>query len=210
MTPAEFPLGLKQILLSGGVVLILLILLSVYSIALIWEKWNSFKAATFNLQSFLQKIRQSLQVSGPSAALELCKGQRSLATSVLGYAFQEGTWEERMRAVDRAIERHEARLEKNLSILGTIGSTSPYIGLFGTVIGVIRAFHAIGGQSAGAGAVAAGIAEALVNTAMGLLVAIPAVIAYNHFNDRLNRLTEDLRSTAEEIIDAIAVKSRRG
>ncbi len=93
------------------------------------------------------------------------------------------------RAMRVALLRELDRLEKNLALLATVGSTSPYVGLFGTVWGIMSAFHNLGNaQQATLAAVAPGISEALIATAMGLFAAIPAVIAYNRFGDQVSRL----------------------
>jgi biopolymer transport protein TolQ len=85
--------------------------------------------------------------------------------------------------------RELERLEKNLALLATVGSTSPYVGLFGTVWGIMSAFHNLGNvQQATLAAVAPGIAEALITTAVGLFAAIPAVVAYNRLADQVSRL----------------------
>jgi biopolymer transport protein TolQ len=93
------------------------------------------------------------------------------------------------RAMRVALLRELDRLEKNLALLATVGSTSPYVGLFGTVWGIMSAFHNLGNaQQATLAAVAPGISEALIATAMGLFAAIPAVVAYNRFGDQVSRL----------------------
>ncbi len=93
------------------------------------------------------------------------------------------------RSMRVAQMREIDRLEKNLATLATIGSTSPYVGLFGTVWGIMSAFHGLGNvQQATLAAVAPGISEALITTAMGLFAAIPAVVAYNRFADQVSRL----------------------
>jgi biopolymer transport protein ExbB/TolQ len=96
----------------------------------------------------------------------------------------------------------------NVTPLGTIGSISPFVGLLGTVIGIIHAFRAIA-ENAGGGpsVVANGIAEALITTALGLFVAIPAVIAYNAFTRKIDRISEDMELAAEEIVDLTTLKS---
>ena len=89
-------------------------------------------------------------------------------------------------AAEGAKAREKLRLERNLTFLATLGSNAPFIGLFGTVLGIIKAFHDLAGnQAGGPGVVMAGISEALVATAVGLLVAIPAVVAFNYFNRRV-------------------------
>jgi biopolymer transport protein ExbB/TolQ len=93
-------------------------------------------------------------------------------------------------------------LEQYISIIGTIGNTAVYIGLFGTVLGIIRAFHDIAAAGAGGmSIVIGGVAEALVCTAAGLFVAIPAVIAYNYFIKRVDHFVNDMELCASELID---------
>ena len=103
------------------------------------------------------------------------------------------------RSMKVALAREEERLESNLSWLATIGSISPYVGLFGTVWGIMRSFTALGSvQHASLTMVAPGIAEALIATAMGLFAAIPAVIGYNRFAEQVNRLVGSYENFAEE------------
>jgi len=106
------------------------------------------------------------------------------------------------RALDRATILTSAELKAKLGGLGTIGSTAPFIGLFGTVLGVITAFQGMAKSgSGGLGAVSAGIAEALIETAFGLFVAIPAVMAYNYFQGRIERFEVEMANSSSEMID---------
>jgi len=103
------------------------------------------------------------------------------------------------RSMKVSLSREEEKLEENLSILATIGSISPYVGLFGTVWGIMRSFTALGSvQHASLSMVAPGIAEALIATAMGLFAAIPAVIAYNRYAERVDKLAGTYENFAEE------------
>jgi len=103
------------------------------------------------------------------------------------------------RSMRVALSREMDRLEANLSFLATVGSTSPYVGLFGTVWGIMHSFHALGNvKQATLALVAPGISEALVATAMGLFAAIPAVIAYNRFSARIERLNNRYEAFMEE------------
>lgn len=103
------------------------------------------------------------------------------------------------RSMKVSLAREEEKLESNLSLLATIGSISPYVGLFGTVWGIMRSFTALGSvQHASLSMVAPGIAEALIATAMGLFAAIPAVIAYNRYSEMVNRITGSYENFAEE------------
>ena len=103
------------------------------------------------------------------------------------------------RSMKVSLAREEEKLESNLSLLATIGSISPYVGLFGTVWGIMRSFTALGSvQHASLAMVAPGIADALIATAMGLFAAIPAVIAYNRYAERVDRLVGSYENFAEE------------
>ncbi len=125
-----------------------------------------------------------LRTHGPEAALAALQGTRSMEAAVARMSLENAldgaaSVEEHVAAT---VESERLRYERGLAFLGTLGSNAPFIGLFGTVLGIIRAFHDLAANTAqGAQAVMAGIAEALVATAVGLLVALPAVAAYNTF-----------------------------
>ncbi len=111
------------------------------------------------------------------------------------------------RAMRIAIMRERETLQKNINWLATIGSVSPYIGLFGTVWGIMHSFIALGGvQQATLAMVAPGIAEALVATAMGLFAAIPAVVAYNRFSNQINHLVNSYQTFGEEVLSVLQKK----
>lgn len=111
------------------------------------------------------------------------------------------------RAMHIALMREKDRLQKNLNWLATIGSVAPYIGLFGTVWGIMHAFISLGAvQQATLAMVAPGIAEALIATAMGLFAAIPAVVAYNRFSNRINQLLSRYQTFAEEVLNVLLKK----
>ena len=118
--------------------------------------------------------------------------------------------DERKRSAQRAGDRALSLLQRRIALLGTIASTAPFIGLFGTVVGVMRAFKDLAGAAgAGPGVVAIGISEALICTATGLMVAIPAVFAYNYFNNRATRFSEELTWVSEEILEALSEKAHK-
>jgi biopolymer transport protein ExbB/biopolymer transport protein TolQ len=106
------------------------------------------------------------------------------------------------RALERAQAIVHAELKRGVSTLATIGSTAPFVGLFGTVVGIINAFKGISSEkSTGLGAVAGGISEALVTTAVGLFVAIPAVWVYNYFSGRVEAFDVEMENSSSELID---------
>jgi biopolymer transport protein ExbB len=147
---------------GAGWVLWLLIVLSVASLAIMFERWWFFRKYAVARSGLAREIRVLLSESDPDRAL----GDKELTAAVEG-----------------AKARERLRLERNLAFLATLGSNGPFIGLFGTVLGIIKAFHDLAAsQAGGASTVMSGISEALVTTAVGLLVAIPAVVAFNYFS----------------------------
>jgi biopolymer transport protein ExbB/TolQ len=126
-----------------------------------------------------------------------------------GGAITEDQIESSKRALERAEAIVHAKLKRGLGGLATIGSTAPFIGLFGTVVGILNAFKGIETSKAtGLSAVAGGIAEALVTTALGLLVAVPAVWAYNYFTNRVEAFDVEMENSSMELINYFIL--RRG
>ena len=103
------------------------------------------------------------------------------------------------RSMECSISRTHQKLKRGLNVLATIGSTAPFVGLFGTVIGLIHGFDGSGERSAVMGMIAGGISEALVTTGLGLLVAIPAVFAYNYFTGRLEAFDLEMNNSVDAI-----------
>jgi biopolymer transport protein TolQ len=186
------------------VVLLLLALASVISWAIIALKWRELRRAAEDSEAFLEVYHEGSLEAAHEAA-------RSLSSSPLAQIFLEGyaelgrilryggrslatgLGELQQRALDRVVEWTAAseaeRLERGLEFLATTGSAAPFVGLFGTVVGIISSFHSIGeAGSASLAVVAPGIAEALIATAVGLFAAIPASIFYNHFVGELRKL----------------------
>lgn len=197
--------GIREILAAGGLTLGLLIALSIYSLALLYERWNYYRRVTKGLDGFLQRLRSALAKGDLSEVLNVAKRYEGPAgevvvASLVGAAGKE----ERKRSTERVLERQLSRMQRRLPFLGTVGSTAPFIGLFGTVLGVMRAFRDLAGAAgAGPGVVAIGISEALVATAAGLFVAIPAVLAYNYFLVRSEEYANELRWVTDEILDQL-------
>jgi biopolymer transport protein ExbB len=151
-------------------VLWLLIALSVISLGIMLERWWYFRTHRPQPAAIASDVRALLaEAIGPDAL------------------DQPPPAEELSAAVEGAKTRVKLRFERNLAFLATLGSNGPFIGLFGTVLGIIKAFHDLAGNQGAAGAttVMAGISEALVATAVGLLVAIPAVVAFNYFSRKI-------------------------
>ncbi len=154
----------------------------------------------------MARIARALNGGGIEKARGLCKETLAPFSNVVasGLDLSGRPEKEITSAMEREITMEVTKLERYTGIVGTIGNTAVYIGLFGTVLGIIRAFHDI--ASAGAGGmsiVIGGVAEALVCTATGLFVAIPAVIAFNYFARKVELFTNDMELCASELIDLI-------
>lgn len=155
----------------------------------------------------------ALGKGGAAAALAKLTDARSMEAAVARACLSHA--DDGVAAVEErkagAIEQERARYERRLAFLGTLGNNAPFIGLFGTVLGIIRAFHDLAGNSLqGTQAVMSGIAEALVATGVGLLVALPAVAAYNIFTRQVERAASASEVLAHEILALLKAVPARG
>ncbi len=184
----------------GKFVLFVLIAFSVISWGIVAERWRRFRRAEAETDSFLDRFHQGGGLAAIQDETSKLKwspvaevyraGFREISLNPVGEGAVRG---EALEAVDRMLRKSSGvqltELERSLGFLATTASASPFIGLFGTVWGIMNAFRSIGVQgTASIAAYAPGIAEALVATAAGLIAAVPAVIAYNHFQARLGSM----------------------
>ncbi len=196
-------------------VLLILLFFSVFSWAIIFFKRRTFKTAASQSDKFLRAFRRSKNLSDVSEAARRYRGSPLAALFQSG--FKEMSHLSRSnpqspppnnkldtlnRVLTKASNAEVSRLEKLMSFLATTGSVTPFIGLFGTVWGIMDAFQRIGiVRSASLATVAPGIAEALIATAFGLFAAIPAVIAYNHFLHRIKELIMEMEDFTLEFLN---------
>lgn len=184
-------------------ILWILLLLSLVTIGLAIERQLFFRKRKINLGLIERMVSERLQARDPAGARAFLDSYDSLETHVLAAGLQgcdlgPEAVDDLMRA---ALARQRKRYEQGLSWLGTIGSNAPFIGLFGTVLGIMRAFMDLSTNMGNASqAVMAGISEALVATAVGLFVAIPAIIAHNTFRSRLRALIGDADILARTLL----------
>ncbi|MDR7423221.1 MAG: MotA/TolQ/ExbB proton channel family protein [Armatimonadota bacterium] len=191
--------GLVQTLLGLPIfesawVLWLLLGLSVTSVAVMAERWWFYFARRLDVDAVRAELSRALAKGDFDSAAKLLEAHDTLQTRmVLAGLTAHGKGPESVEdLITGALGRERARYERRLSFLATLASNAPYIGLFGTVLGIVRAFRDLASNMEEAStAVMAGIAEALVATAVGLLVAIPAVIAYNHFKGKVKDAVTD-------------------
>src|SRR5687767_3084414 len=203
-------------LFAKGIVLVMFIM-SAWSWAVSISKWLYLRKSQRETRKFAPEFSRYLQEEQLDGAIALAeKNKKSHVARVLGEALAEVKPLLRDRATitaadinsaERAVERQMlivlSELKRGTGILATVGSTAPFVGLLGTTMGIVNAFTgmAAGGASGGLAGISAGIAEALITTAFGLLVAIPAVWAYNYFTTKIENLTVEMTYSAKELID---------
>jgi biopolymer transport protein ExbB/biopolymer transport protein TolQ len=195
---------LKVALLGSEWVLYLLILLSVVSIATIVERLRYFSRYSGDGDKLRAGLGKLLDKDDLAGAAKLLEGSRTVEARVAREALRWApSGPEAMNdAVESELQRSKKELERGLNFLGTLGNNAPFIGLFGTVLGVIMAFSALGAQgqnTSAMGGVMAAIAEALVATGVGLFVAIPAVVAYNSIQKRIGEVETEAQSLTKLI-----------
>ena len=192
-------------------VMLLLLLVSVFAWTVIFGKWKTLKQARRATASFedrfwsggdLNRLYEQVNAGGESSALErifTAGFKEFVRLRKQGNAEPMAVIEGAQRVMRVKLNREADALEENLQFLATVGSTSPYVGLFGTVWGIMNSFIALGNvQQATLAMVAPGIAEALIATAMGLFAAIPAVVAYNRFRTDSERLVNSYDNFIDE------------
>ncbi len=201
-------------------VLALLALASIYSWTLIFSKMSGFKKATQQSRRFLRVFRKATRLQEIAAATS--EFQPSPLAAVFdevyeAYKRQTGGYGPPRnitpleRAAQTASSEALTRMEQRLTWLATIASTSTFVGLFGTVMGVVDAFHGLGtAGSATLRAVAPGISEALITTAAGIFVAVPAGVAYNQFTARLRAFASGIDDFARELLNSLEEIPQRG
>ena len=191
-------------------ILVLLFLLSIWSISIMIDRRRFFsKQATV---SDLETLRTLLETGTQTEAISWAERNSGLHDGVLKTAAPfaaEGNSEGVDRSVRSYLLSERPKYEQGLAVLATLGANAPFIGLFGTVLGIIRSFAALGENSGAAASVMSGISLALIATATGLFVAIPAVIAYNTFANRWKSLLAECDSIKELIVAYGTMKADR-
>jgi biopolymer transport protein ExbB/biopolymer transport protein TolQ len=216
----------RQMTAAAWAVAIVLFIMSFWSIGVAIERFYTFGQARKQSKLYAPQVAKHLKDGRLKEAIALSSSKdfrySHLAKVVMAglqeYQFQQESGgaglnrEDVLDTVRRSIQRATALtgsdLKKGVTALATIGSTAPFVGLLGTVIGVINAFVGIGSTGTGSiGAVSAGIAEALVETALGLFVAIPAVWFYNYLSNRLEYFNVEMDNSSSELVDYFIKKT---
>jgi len=204
----------REMTVAGYIVIAVMGLMSIYSLWVMVERFITFNKAKTQSLKLLGALSNLLTKGDYTQAIEVTKKYKNshlakvIAAGLL--EFEASRRDKRVTDPELAIEAARqgmdrtamitvAELKENLGVLATIGATAPFVGLFGTVVGIINAFTGMAKGGGGIASVSAGIAEALFTTAGGLLVAIPAVWAYNYFQNRIDRFTVEMSNSGSEM-----------
>ena len=214
--------SVKEVLLASGAGWVLWFLgaLSMSSLALAMERWLYLRKRAGNLEALARKLDEQLRTGDFARARQLLEASPAVAARVAdaGLRLADRGTEAAEKAMDSATALERGRLERGLAFLATIGNNAPFVGLFGTVVGVIHAFEELGHAAPGHGAasagqvasqaVMAGIAEALVATAVGIAVALPAVATYNYLQRRVTSLLSGTDVLSNLVLAYVASDAR--
>ena len=199
---------------SAKTVVVVLLIMSVYSIWVMVERYITFQKAKNQSLKLLGALSNVLTRGEYNQAIDITKKYKEshLAKVISAGLLEFEAARRDKRTVDPEVPLEAARqgmdrtamitvaeLKENLGVLATIGATAPFVGLFGTVLGIMHAFGKMATSGGGIASVSAGIAEALITTAFGLFVAIPAVWAYNYFQNRIDRFTVEMSNSGSEM-----------
>src|SRR5947207_13520651 len=199
---------------AKGIVFVMAVM-SIYSLTIMVSKWWALRQAQKESRKFAPEFSQFLEEDNLTEAINLAEGyKKSHVALVLGGALSEvkpliadgSVTVADINSSERAVERNMllevTNLKRGLAVLATVGATAPFVGLLGTTMGIVNSFAAMGATgSGGLAAIGGGIAEALITTAFGLLVAIPAVWAYNYFTTKIDNLIAEMTYVSKEMID---------
>ncbi len=202
---------LKVALLGSSWGMYLLLALSGFSFGAMLERWLFFFKRRGDIDVLGEKLLAALEAGDDAEAQEVLKKSRMIEAAVLAPAMRmlPGGPEALQDAVDAEMVKTRQDMERGCNLLGTLGNNAPFIGLFGTVIGVIIAFQqlAVNQASTAMGSVMAGIAEALVATGVGLFVAIPAVVAYNVIQKTIGDIEGNVTSIVKQITSLLKAEA---
>lgn len=213
----------RQMAWPAQAVVILLFVMSAWSIAVMIDRYIAFQAARKQSRIFAPAVAGALKEGKIDEAIAIAEqNRRSHLAKVVTAGLQEfqahqstaeisgDEIEASKRALERASAIVHAELKRGVPALATVGATAPFVGLAGTVLGIIHAFTGIAtAHETGIGAVAGGISEALVTTFIGLVVAIPAVWLYNYFSGKLEAFDVEMDNSSSELVDYFLKRSGR-
>ncbi|MDH7605090.1 MAG: MotA/TolQ/ExbB proton channel family protein [Melioribacter sp.] len=206
-------MDLLSIFLKGGWIMYFILICSIIALAVIIEKFIVLRKAKVNVPAFLIKIRAMLKKKDIEGAINFCLQERTPVSNIVRKGLKKFRFGHQrvVEAIESAGRQEIGRLEKGLSILATISGIAPLLGFLGTVTGMIGAFMKIQELqgSANPSDLAGGIWEALITTAFGLIVGIPALAFYNYFVSAINKLVMDIELITNDIIDLLDDTSKQ-
>ena len=200
----------------GWIVIFTLLIMTIYIIAIGIERYMTYNKAKAESRQYAPKVAQALKNNNIDEAINISDRHKNshlamvVSSGLKEFSAHQGNsdisgeeMEASKRATARAMAIKTAELKRGLSGLATVGSTAPFVGLFGTVVGIIGAFVALAksGGSGGIGQVGGSIAEALITTAFGIAVAVPAVWLFNYFTNKVSSFGIEMENSASELID---------
>ena len=203
--------------LFGGAVMVCLALLSVFSVGMIVDKHRRFRSASSQSEKFKPEFKKFLHGGEVQDLIEAGRLQQNshmaqvVSAGIIEYDGVRQSGRDPIASLDLvtsalrdSMSETLIQLKWGLGFLATIGSTAPFIGLFGTVVGIINAFRSIAATgSGGMSVVSGGIAEALVSTALGIFVAIPAVVAFNHFTGKIETFHVEMNRASSQLVNCL-------
>ncbi len=202
-----------RIIEMGGPLMYPILLCSILFVAILMERLYHYHHAKIDAEEFVSGIRNILKNRSISEAISVCEETPGPVAHIVkaGILKHRRPREEIKETIEDAGLHEIPRLEKNLNVLATIAHIAPLLGLLGTVLGMISAFQKIQSESGRVNAadLAGGIWEALITTAAGLCVAIPAYVAYNYLVSRVNSLILDMEKSATEVVELLTSEGQR-
>ncbi len=200
-------MNLLSMFLKGGIIMWPILLCSVLGLAVIIDRFIVLRKAKINIPAFMVRIRGLLKKGDVSGAISYCMEEKSPVANIIRKGLKKyKLGHERVKeSIENAGTQEVAKLEKGLSVLATVAGIAPLLGFLGTVTGMISAFMRIEDLAGAANPsdLAGGIWEALVTTAFGLIVGIPALAFYNYFLNRIKKLVADMETVANDVVDVI-------
>lgn len=210
----QFGGTLVGLFFKGGFFMYPLLIFSIVALVVIIERFIALRRVKINVNEFLAKIRKSLIVKRSiREAVKVCEDYRGPVASIMkaGLLKYGQPKEDVEKTIENAALYEMGRLERFLVVLATVANVAPLVGFLGTVAGMIQSFEALAEQGlSNPAAVAAGISEALITTAGGLVVAIPTQIAYNYFMSRINKYVRDIETATNMLLETFGEMERSG
>ncbi|GIK60505.1 MAG: MotA/TolQ/ExbB proton channel family protein [Ignavibacteriota bacterium] len=205
-------MNLIEIFLKGGMVMWAILFCSVVALAVAIDRFLILRKAKINVPAFLVRIRGFIKSKDMSGAASYCLREKSPIGNMVRKGLKKfGMGHERVKeAIENAGRQEVSKLEKGLSVLATVAGVAPLLGFLGTVTGMIQAFMRIEDLAGAAnpGDLAGGIWEALLTTAFGLIVGIPAYVAYNYFLSAVSKFVSDMETVANDVVDTMQDSTR--